>query len=116
MSPTPNAAYDEDDTSPFATSAPVDGIVYHDDPISPELRMLPRSVETTPLPVRPTAQPIATGDTSPWRPGPEVDPDKFKRKKPRGNPVKGFLIGMVPILFIVGLVLAVANLYGDTIL
>lgn len=105
----------EDGDSPFGGTAPVDGIVYADDAESPELRFSGQRRGPV-LPVRPEVTPINTGDATPWRPGPQVDVDKYSKRVPRANPAKGFFIGLAPIVMLALLVYVVASWYGDALL
>ena len=102
----------EEPTGPFDVPA-VDGIVYAEDALSPELRMnqsgfvLPPEPKHRPAPVKPTARSVAV-----WQPGEEVDPARFRRGPRRPSVLKGVLLGFVPVLVFVGLLLFVMDLYG----
>lgn len=97
--------------TPFAVDA-VDGIVYAEQTHDPELTWQQQQVEVPPPPTRtPPAPPRATF-VEPWKPGPEVDPRKFQARRTGPNPVRVFLTGMIPILFLIGVVFLIKSMYG----
>lgn len=105
----------DDDSSPFAATGKVDGIVYAEQESSPELAFQagayapPPPVPYRPEPIRPPQHTSA----APWKPGGDLDPAAFRPKPHRTNPVKVFVLGMIPIILAVSLVFVVMNLYGD---
>jgi hypothetical protein len=104
-----------DDDSPFATQDKVDGIVYATEDFSPELAFAQHTLPDAPPPLPTRPQPVRQQpvSASPWQPGPQVDPDAFAPKVRRTNPVKVFILGIIPILIAVSLVYGVIHLYGD---
>lgn len=104
-----------DDDSPFAATPQVDGIVYSATDHSPELAFGAGAYAPPPppRPFRAAPQRPQQHSAEPWNPAPAQNAAAVRRKRQGTNPVKVFVLGMLPILIAAGIVYGVMSLYGD---
>lgn len=103
---------DGSDQNPFGGVEQVDGLVYSEEAVSPELQWQQRQQEVAPPPLRPRPEPRMPQRAEPWTAGPDPAPAK---PKDSSNAARVAMVTLLPLVIIAGLtwlVVQVMNAYG----
>ena len=104
----------EDPHSPFGGGYDddVDGIVFTSDQASPELKELPPSALPPAPVIRPAPQRPQRRSLPQWKPGGDIVAEPEQKRLKRTAPIKGIIIGLIPLVLLVFVILGVMDLYG----